>query len=74
MDLCLEPRRIRRLRDGRPIAYKRLPRLGENDIEKLKKHLEEKPFWTTKEANCSVKERSAVELSEEQIRRMLRRT
>jgi transposase len=49
------------------------PRLGKKEIERLKEYLKEKVFWTTKEVRCLIKERFEVELSEDQIRRILRR-
>ena len=51
---------------GRP------PRLNEEGTEKLREYLKEKPFWTTKEVRCLIKERFEVELSEDQTRRILK--
>jgi len=47
-------------------------RLSEEEIQRLKEYLKEKPFWTTKEARYLIKERFEIELSESQTRRVLR--
>lgn len=48
------------------------PKLDKEDLKKLKEYLKEKPFWTTKEVRVLIKERFSIELSENQIRRILR--
>lgn len=50
----------------------RSPRLGEEELEKLKRHFKEKEYWTTKEVKEEIKEEFGVELSEDQVRRILR--
>jgi len=60
------------LRDKRPRASGKPPRLGEEEIGRLRAILEGKPFWTTKEVRWLIKERFNTDLSEDQTRRILR--
>jgi hypothetical protein len=46
--------------------------LGKEDIERLKGYRKERPFWTTKEVRHQILERFNIELSENQVRRILR--
>lgn len=54
------------LRTGRP------PRLNDENLEELKEALKEKEFWQTKEVVEIIRKRFGVELSEDQVRRILR--
>ena len=47
-------------------------RLSEEDLEKLKEKLKEKPYWTTKEVRILIKETFGIEYSEDQVARILR--
>ena len=51
---------------GRP------PKLAEEDLEDLRNILESKGYWTTKEVKRLLKEIFMKELSEDQVRRILR--
>jgi len=51
---------------GRP------PRLPDEDIERLKEMLKEKEYWTTKEVRGLIKERFQVDLSQDQVVRILK--
>jgi len=51
---------------GRP------PRLSDEDLEKLKEMLKDKEYWATKEVKRWIKERFAIEFSEDQVVRILR--
>jgi transposase len=53
-------------RTGRP------PRLNDEDLMELKKILESKPYWTTKEIVNEIKEHFGVDLSEDQTINILR--
>ncbi len=44
----------------------------EEDLEKLKEKLKEKPYWTTKEVRILIKETFGIEYSEDQVTRILR--
>jgi transposase len=57
---------------GKPPSQGRPPRLGEEEIERLKGYLKERPFWTTKEVKILIKERFEMDISEDQVRRILR--
>jgi transposase len=57
----------------KPILGGRPPRLGKEDIEKLKGYLKERPFWTTKEVRHQILERFNIELSENQSKKDLER-
>jgi hypothetical protein len=46
--------------------------LEKEEIERLKRFLQERPFWRTKEVQELIKERFGVKLSENQTRRILR--
>lgn len=50
----------------------RKPKLTSEHIEKLKDELKKKEFWTTKEVKVLIKEKFGVDLSEDQIARILR--
>ena len=50
---------------GRP------PKLSEEDLHKLKSYLEEKESWKTKEVKNLINERFGVDLSEDQVARIL---
>jgi transposase len=56
----------------KPILGGRPPRLGREDLERLKEYLKEKPFWTTKQVRYLIKERFNIDLSENQVRRILK--
>lgn len=45
-----------------PNSFGKLPRLKEDDIEKLKEYLKEKPFWKTKEVKHLIGEKFKVGL------------
>ncbi|MCL0064612.1 IS630 family transposase [Dehalococcoidia bacterium] len=51
---------------GRP------PKLGEKDILKLEESLREQSYWTTQEARRLVNDKWGIELSQSQVRRILR--
>jgi len=51
---------------GRP------PKLSKDDLEDLREILKSKDYWTTKEVRVIIKEVFKKELSEDQVRRILR--
>jgi transposase len=51
---------------GRP------PKLNEEDLGKLKEELKKKDYWTTQEVKVQLLEKFGVDLSEDQVRRILR--
>jgi hypothetical protein len=48
------------------------PKSGKEEIKRLEEYLKQKPFWATKEVRFLIKERFERELSEDQVRRILR--
>jgi len=57
---------------GKAPSPGRPPRLDTEKMEKLREYLKEKPYWTTKEVRLLIKEKFGVDLSEDQVRRILR--
>ena len=51
---------------GRP------PKLDEENLEELRAELKKKDYWTTQEVKIKLLEKFGVDLSEDQIRRILR--
>ena len=51
---------------------KKPPKLTDKDLQELKKHLEEKEYWQTKEVKRLIKNKFNVDHSEDQIVRILR--
>jgi transposase len=59
------------LRD-KPNPGGRPPKLNEEDLEELRAELKKKDYWTTQEVKIKLLEKYGVDLSEDQIRRILR--
>jgi transposase len=57
---------------NRPNPGGRPPKLNEEDLEKLKEELKKKDYWTTQEVKVQLLEKFGVDLSEDQVRRILR--
>lgn len=56
----------------KPNSGGRPPKLNEEDIEELRTELKKKDYWTTQEVKMKLLEIFGVELSEDQVRRILR--
>jgi transposase len=56
---------------NKPPSPGRPPKLGKEEIERLREYLKERPFWTTKEVRVLIKERFDVDISEDQVRGIL---
>ena len=56
----------------KPNSGGRPPKLDEEKLEKLKMELREKEYWTTQEVKVKLLEKFGVDLSEDQVRRILR--
>jgi transposase len=57
---------------NKPNPGGRPPKLNEEDLEKLKEELKKKDYWTTQEVKVQLLEKFGVDLSEDQVRRILR--
>jgi transposase len=57
---------------NKPNLGGRPPKLNEEDLEKLKEELKKKDYWTTQEVKVQLLEKFGVDLSEDQVRRILR--
>jgi transposase len=57
---------------NKPNPGGRPPKLNEDDLEKLKEELKKKDYWTTQEVKVQLQEKFGVDLSEDQVRRILR--
>lgn len=56
----------------KPNSGGRPPKLDEKDLEELRAELKQKDYWTTQEVKGKLLEKFGVDLSEDQIRRILR--
>lgn len=56
----------------KPNSGGRPPKLDEENLERLKSELKEKSYWTTQEVRKKLLEDFSVDLSEDQVRRILR--
>ena len=56
----------------KPNSGGRPPKLDEVDLEELRDELKQKDYWTTQEVKGKLLEKFGVDLSEDQIRRILR--
>jgi transposase len=56
----------------KPNSGGRPPKLSEENLEKLKTELKKKEYWTTQEVKTELLEKFGVDLSEDQVRRILR--
>ena len=56
---------------NKPNPGGRPPKLNEDDLEKLKEELKKKDYWTTQEVKVLLLEKFGVDLSEDQVRRIL---
>jgi transposase len=57
---------------NRPNPGGRPPKLNEEDLGKLEEELKKKDYWTTQEVKVQLLEKFGVDLSEDQVRRILR--
>ena len=56
----------------KPNSGGRPPKLNEDDLEQLKAELKKKDYWTTQDVKKELLEKFGVDLSEDQVRRILR--
>jgi transposase len=56
----------------KPNSGGRPPKLDEEDLEELRAELKQKDYWTTQEVKGKILDKFGVDLSEDQIRRILR--
>lgn len=56
----------------KPNSGGRPPKLDETDLEELRAELKQKDYWTTQEVKGKILDKFGVDLSEDQIRRILR--
>jgi transposase len=56
----------------KPNSGGRPPKLGEEDLEELRSELKQKDYWTTQEVKGKILDKFGIDLSEDQIRRILR--
>ena len=57
---------------NKPNPGGRPPKLNEEDLGKLEEELKKKDYWTTQEVKVQLLEKFGVDLSEDQVRRILR--
>ena len=57
---------------NKPNPGGRPPKLNKEDLEKLKEELKKKDYWTTQEVKIRLLDKFGVDLSEDQVRRILR--